>query len=176
MPQLDPHAHYQLRLVRRFDGAGIMTHPSLAQPKSLKARDKTLDITAGSERGALQKARNYCRRGAKRKGELPGEFIGVVLVKHVSDASRPITVKRSGFQVDQKAQTNNRNHRLDGFCRCRRKGLYRRPGDSLRIESGGVDFLTPERQENTYGDVEVFGRRPGLSRYGFTMKPCLVKS
>ncbi len=102
MPQLDPHAHYQLRLVRRFDGAGIMTHPSLAQPKSLKARDKTLDITVGSERGALQKARNYCRRGAKRKGELPGEFIGVVLVKHVSDASRPITVKRSGFQVTKR--------------------------------------------------------------------------
>lgn len=102
MPKLDPHAHYQLRLVQRFDGARIVTYASLAQPKSLEAKDKTLDLTAGSEKGALQKARNYCRRGAKRKGELPGEFIGVVLVKHVSDTGRPITVTRSGFQVTKR--------------------------------------------------------------------------
>jgi len=77
MPRLDPHAHYQLRLVQRLDGARIVTHRPLAQPKSPKARDKTLDFTAGSERGALQKAREYCRRGATRKGELPGEFIAI---------------------------------------------------------------------------------------------------
>ena len=83
MPIPDLHAHYQLRLVQRFDGQRIVTHRPLARAKSLKARDKTLDFTAGSESAVLQKARDYCRRGAKRKGELPGRtFIGVVLVKH----------------------------------------------------------------------------------------------
>ena len=53
MPQPDLHAHYQLRLVQRFDGQRIVTHRPLAQAKSFKARDKTLDFTAGSERGAL---------------------------------------------------------------------------------------------------------------------------
>lgn len=101
MPPLDPHAHYQLRLVRRFDGMRIVTYPPLAQPKSLKDRDKTLDITAGTERGALQKARNYCRRGPKRKGELPGEFLGVVLVKHNSDSDKSIVVSRS-FEVTKR--------------------------------------------------------------------------
>ena len=101
MSRLDPHAHYQLRLVRRFDGRRLVTHSPLAQPKSLKDRDKTLDITAGTERGALQKARHYCRRGPKRKGELPGEFLGVVLVKHTSDSNKSIAVTRS-YQVTKR--------------------------------------------------------------------------
>lgn len=102
MPQLEPHAHYQLRLVRRFDGARIVTYSSLAQPKSLKDTDKTLDAIPGDKKGALQKARNYCRRGDKGKGDLPGEFIGVVVVKHVFDANRPITVRRADFQVTKR--------------------------------------------------------------------------
>ena len=103
MPQPDLHAHYQLRLVQRFDGQRIVTHRPLAQAKSFKARDKTLDFTAGSERGALQKAKDYCRRGAKRKGELPGyTFIGVVLVKHTTDSNKPVSVLPSGFEVTKR--------------------------------------------------------------------------
>ena len=102
MPRPDPHVQYQLRLVKRFDGKSIVTHQPLAQPKSFKAKDKTLDFTSGSEKGALQRARDYCRRGDNRKGELPGEFLGVVLVKHSSDRDKSIAVAPSGFQVTKR--------------------------------------------------------------------------
>lgn len=96
MPLLDFHTHYQIRLVKRFDGAKIVSHSPLAQPKSLNDIDKTLDATVGTQKGALQKARNYCRRGATRKGDLPGKFLGVVVVKHVSSLQKPIAFARSG--------------------------------------------------------------------------------
>ena len=102
MTLLDSHTHYQIRLVKRFDGAKIVTYAPMAQPKTLKDRDKTLDVTtAGGEKGALQKARNYCRRGATRKGDLAGRFLGVVLVKHVSPVHRSITVSNS-WQVTKR--------------------------------------------------------------------------
>ncbi len=107
MPQPNIHVHYQLRLVRRLDGTKIVTHGRLAQLKSLKDPDKTLDFTAGSEKAALKKVRDYYWRGPRRKGELPGDFIGAVLVKHTTDAGRSITVKppsrfQAGFQVTKR--------------------------------------------------------------------------
>ena len=106
MPQPDIQVHYQLRLVLRLDGTKIVTHGCLAQPKSFKDPDKTLDFAAGSEKAILQKARDYCRRGTSRKGELPGGFIGVVLVKHTTDSDKPITIKlprnQGRFQVTKR--------------------------------------------------------------------------
>ena len=102
MSRLDSHAHYQLRLVKRFNGANIVTHRKMAAVKSTQAKDKTLDFTAGSERGALQKARNYCSRGSNRKGELPGEFIGVVVAKHTSDPNKSVAVSYPGFEVSSR--------------------------------------------------------------------------
>lgn len=102
MPRPDPHVNYQLRLVKRIDGSRIVTHQVMSQPKSLNAKDKTLDFTIGTEKGAIQRARDYCRRGANRKGELPGEFLGVVLVKHSSDKGKPVSVSPVGFQVTKR--------------------------------------------------------------------------
>lgn len=102
MPRQDVHAHYQLRLVKRIDGTRIVTHGQLAQPKSLNAPDKTMDFNVGSVRAALTRAKDYCRRGCRRKGGLPGEFFGVVLVKHESDAKKSVAVKTPGFEVTKR--------------------------------------------------------------------------
>ena len=98
--QLPGNVHFQIRLVKRFDGKKIVTHGTLAHAKSLQAKDKTLDLV-GTEKGALQQARNYCKRGSRRKGPLPGEFLGVVLIKYDSNPNKPRTVRSGagGFQV-----------------------------------------------------------------------------
>jgi hypothetical protein len=85
--RLPTNAHFQLRLVKRFDGRRIVTFGNLAKPKEGEAKDQTLDLFA-NERSALQYARNYCSRGERRKGPLPGEFLGVVIVQHESDPSK----------------------------------------------------------------------------------------
>ena len=89
--RLPPNTHLQLRLVKRFDGRRLVTYRNLAQPKEGAAKDHTLDLFL-NERSALQAARNYCARGEKRKGPLPGEFLGVVVVKHESEGSKSARV------------------------------------------------------------------------------------
>ena len=93
---LPSNMHFQLRLVKRFDGTRIVTHANLGQPNEGTARDHVLDLF-GNERSALQAARNYCARGEKRKGPLPGQFLGVVVVKYESDPSRWKSVKPGSF-------------------------------------------------------------------------------
>ncbi len=93
---LPPNMHFQLRLVKRFDGTRIVTHPNLGQPNEGAANDHVLDLY-DNERSALQAARNYCARGEKRKGPLPGQFLGVVVVKYESDPSRWKSVKPGSF-------------------------------------------------------------------------------
>ena len=78
--------HFQLRLVKRIDAGQIVTHGPVGVVNSLDAPDNTMDF-GGTEKGVLQHARNYCRRGAARKGPLPGPFLGVVVVEHESDSS-----------------------------------------------------------------------------------------
>ena len=102
--QAGANVHYQVRLVKRLDGRRVVTHHALAQPKELRARDKTLDF--GTERGALQAARNYSARGEQRKGPLPGDFVGTIVVKHISDPTKFGTVKLGnvprGFEVTKR--------------------------------------------------------------------------
>ena len=108
--QFDANVHYQLRLVKRIDGGRIVTHGPLAQPKGLGARDKTVDF--GTEKGALQAARNYSKRGERRKGPLPGDYMGAVVTKFVTDAARFGAIKPGnvpgGFIL------TNRSKRLEG--------------------------------------------------------------
>jgi hypothetical protein len=90
-----------LRLVKELRGSPrrreIITLPFLGKPKEGAKDDHTLDLHA-TERSALQAARNYCNRSDKRKGLLPGQFLGVVVVKFESDLSGskrvPITVPK----------------------------------------------------------------------------------
>ena len=88
--------HFQLRLVKHLDGTRIVTHPNLGQPNEGTTKDHVLD-RCDNERSALQAARNYCARGEKRKGPLPGQFLGVVVVKYESDPSRWKSVKPGSF-------------------------------------------------------------------------------
>jgi len=94
--RLPPNVHFQLRLVKRFDGRRIVTYPNLGQPNEGAAEDHTLDLFP-NEKSALQAARNYCARGEKRKGPLPGEFLGVVVVKFESDPSKWKSVRPGTF-------------------------------------------------------------------------------
>jgi hypothetical protein len=84
------NVHFQVRLVKELRGSPgrlqIITHPVLAKPKEGANDDHTLDLHA-TERSALQAARNYCSRGDRRKGLLPGQFLGVVVVRFESDPS-----------------------------------------------------------------------------------------
>ena len=104
---LPPNMHFQLRLVKRFDGTRIVTHPNLGQPNEGAAKDHVLDLY-DNERSALQAARNYCARSEKRKGPLPGQFLGVVVVKYESDPSRWKSIKPgsfgSGFKLSGRPQ------------------------------------------------------------------------
>ena len=104
---LPPNMHFQLRLVKRFDGTRVVTHPSLGQPKEGATKDHVLDLY-DNERSVLQAARNYCARGEKRKGLLPGPFLGVVVVRYESDPSRWKSVKPgslgSGFKLSRRPQ------------------------------------------------------------------------
>jgi len=104
---LPPNMHFQLRLVKRFDGKRIVTHRSLGQPNEGVAKDHVLDLY-DNERSVLQAARNYCARGDKRKGPLPGPFLGVVVVKYESDPSRWKSIKPgslgSDFQLSRRPQ------------------------------------------------------------------------
>jgi len=95
------NVQFQLRLVKELRGSPrrreIITLPFLGKPKEGAKDDHTLDLHA-TERSALQAARNYCNRSDKRKGLLPGQFLGVVVVKFESDPSGskrvPITVPK----------------------------------------------------------------------------------
>ena len=91
------NVHFQLRLVKELRGSRIITGKSLADIKEGANDDHTLDLLA-RERSALQEARNYCNRSDKRKGLLPGQFLGVVVVKFESDPSGskrvPMTVPK----------------------------------------------------------------------------------
>ena len=103
--------HYQIRLVKRFDGRRIVTHPPLANAKSTGSRDKTLDVfEATSDRSALGRAREYNRRSDKRKGPLPGDYLGAVVVRYETDTSKQGVIRRSrgGSEV------TNRRRRLKG--------------------------------------------------------------
>ena len=93
---LQTNMHFQLRLVKHLDGTRIVTHLNLGQPNEGAAKDHVLDLF-DNERSALQAARNYCARGEKRKGPLPGQFLGVVVVKFESDPSRWKSVKPGSF-------------------------------------------------------------------------------
>ncbi len=93
---LPPNMHFQLRLVKRFDGTRVVTHPNLGQPNEGTAKDHVLDLF-DNERSVLQAARNYCARGEKRKGSLPGQFLGVVVMKFEGDPSRWKSVKPGSF-------------------------------------------------------------------------------
>ena len=93
---LPPNMHFQFRLVKCFRGTRIITHRSMAQPNEGAPKDHVLDLF-DNERSVLQKARNYCARGEKRKGPLPGPFLGIVVVKYESDQSRWKSVKPGSF-------------------------------------------------------------------------------
>lgn len=80
------NVHFQLRLVKELRGSRIITGKSLADIKEGANDDHILDLLA-RERSALQEARNYCNRSDKRKGLLPGQFLGVVVTKFESDPS-----------------------------------------------------------------------------------------
>ena len=41
--KVQDHRHYQFRLVKRFDGAKLVTHGKLAWASTKRGRDKTLD-------------------------------------------------------------------------------------------------------------------------------------
>ena len=87
---MDPHHHFQLRLVKRIDGRRIVTHGPMANANGIAAKDKTLDFSTKGE--AVKSAKDYCCRGSRRKGPLPGEFLGVVVVRRESDQTRWISV------------------------------------------------------------------------------------
>lgn len=94
------NVHFQLRLVKELRGRPgsreIITLPFLGKSKERAKDDHTLDLHA-TEQSALQTAHNYCERGDKRKGLLPGQFLGVVVVKFESDPSRWKSVKPGSF-------------------------------------------------------------------------------
>ena len=94
--------HYQLRLVRRILGSRVVTHRELARPKGLNARDQTMEYFADSDKEALKKARDYCNRGQRRKGKLPGPFLGVVVVRHKTDSSEPLYLRQGSFEVSKR--------------------------------------------------------------------------
>ena len=102
---------YQLRLVKRIDGRKLVTHGKLAHAKSTQARDKTLDIfQASNDRAALQRAREYSNRSPQRKGSLPGDFRGVVVVKFVNDSAKPgVMRQRKAYGLPE---VTNRRRRL----------------------------------------------------------------
>lgn len=86
MNNLKSNEHFQLRLVKELRGPDkrqIITFAFLGKAKEGKKYDKTLDFYA-TEKGALQQARNYCWRSDERKGLLPGQFQGIVLIKFES--------------------------------------------------------------------------------------------
>ena len=104
--------HYQLRLVKRIDGRKFVTYSTLANAGSTGARDKTLDVfQANNDKAALQRARDYVHRSVRRKGPLPGEFRGVVVVKYEHDPERPALVTQ---QVQGPLEMTNRRDRLKG--------------------------------------------------------------
>jgi hypothetical protein len=107
-----PNEHFQLRLVKRFDGRRIVTYPKLGQPNESAAKDHILDFF-DNERSVLQAARTYCARGEKRKGPLPGEFLGVVVVKFAGDPSRWGSLL-SGAKVPQGVRLSGRPRRMPG--------------------------------------------------------------
>ena len=112
MPKrLPPNDHFQFRLVKRFDGRRIVTYANLAQPNEGSAKDHTMDFF-GNERSALQEAKNYSARGEKRKGLLPGEFLGVVVVKYESDPNKSITIRPGSFFP--RATVSHRPRRVPG--------------------------------------------------------------
>ncbi len=100
--RLPANIHFQLRLVKRCDGRKIVTYGNLAKPKEGAAKDQTLDLFP-TEKSALQAARNYSLRGEKRKGHLPGNFLGVVVVSYESDPTRWRSIRPGaiggGFQL-----------------------------------------------------------------------------
>lgn len=111
--QASTRSHYQLRLVKRIDKGKIVTHAKIAYAKGVDARDKVLDVfEANSDRSALQRAREYCKSGDKKKGPLPGEFLGVVLVKFESDPAKPGLIRRGG--TPGAATVVNRRRRVAG--------------------------------------------------------------
>jgi hypothetical protein len=112
MPKrLSPNEHFQLRLVKRFDRKVIKTYGELAQPNEGAAKDHIMDFF-DNERSALQAARNYSARGEKRKGPLPGEFLGVVVVKYESDPNKWITIRPGSFFP--RAKVSHRPRRVPG--------------------------------------------------------------
>ena len=102
----DIHTHYHLRLVKEIrqvsGGKQIITHPDRAQAGGRGQKDKTMDFNVGTEKGALQKAREFCARSEKNKGELPGSFEGVVLTKTTSPQSKSVTVSTHGLFVTKR--------------------------------------------------------------------------
>jgi hypothetical protein len=114
--RLPPNAHFQLRLVKRFDGRRLVTYQNLGQPNEGAAKDHTLDLFE-NERSALQAARNYSARGEKRKGPLPGEFLGIVVVKYESDPSKWRSVRPGAFGAGLKLSRRPR------ACQARQPGF-----------------------------------------------------
>ena len=100
------HTHYHLRLVKEIrqedDKRQIITHQVRAQAGGRGQKDKTMDFNVGTEKGALQKAREFCARSEKNKGELPGSFEGVVLVKATSPQSKSVTVSTNRLFVTKR--------------------------------------------------------------------------
>jgi len=84
------NVQFQLRLVKELRGSPrrreIITLLFLGKSKEGAKEYRTLRLQA-TERSALQAARNYCRRSDKRKGLLPGQFLGVVVVRFEGDPS-----------------------------------------------------------------------------------------
>lgn len=110
--QLSAKVHFQLRLVKRFDGKTIITHGNLSKPKEGAAKDQTLDFFS-DETSALHAAQDYARRGDKRKDLPPNvEFRGVVVVSYESEPvkwlSSPQRISASELEV------NNRPPRVKG--------------------------------------------------------------
>jgi hypothetical protein len=110
--QMASRSHYQLRLVKRVDRKRVVTHPPLAHAKSVNARDKTLDIfQANNDRAALQRAREYGLKSLQKKGPLPGDYRGVVVVKHQTAHAKPFLVEQTKSGA---IEIVNRRRRLAG--------------------------------------------------------------
>ena len=97
---IQKYRHYQFRLVKEVDGARLVTYALLARATASRARDKTFDIfEAGSDVAALKRARDYSKRSVPNKGSLPGEFRGVVVVRHDTDQTKAPLVSMTKGKV-----------------------------------------------------------------------------
>ncbi len=89
---LSSNVHFQFRLVKELKGPrpSIITKLGLAKYKERAKDDKTIDLLH-TDREALKYARNYCSRSDKRKGLVPGQFLGLVVTKFTSEsAGKPV--------------------------------------------------------------------------------------